>query len=105
MAFACVVPCSTMQIVCDKIDQNEVITFWRILPDWFVPNKSYTVLFSRRVILYLLSLCSTLIIIICLIQYLSRGIQFSRASSKAALTQHKTKTLKHKKKTREITKL
>ena len=51
MAFGCVVPCSTMQIVCDKINQNEVNTFWRILPDWFVPNKSYTVLFFHRVIL------------------------------------------------------
>lgn len=29
MAFGCVVPCSTRQIVCDKIDRNEVITFWR----------------------------------------------------------------------------
>ena len=30
-----------------------------------------------------------------LIQYLSRGIQFSRASLNGALTQYKTKTLKH----------
>ena len=29
-----------------------------MLPDWFVPNESYTVLFFHRVILYLLSLCS-----------------------------------------------
>ena len=33
--------------------------------------------------------------VIYLIQYLSRGIQFSRASLNRALTQHKTKTLKH----------
>ena len=29
-----------------------------MLPDWFVPNECYTVLFFHRVILYLLSLCS-----------------------------------------------
>ena len=29
-----------------------------MLPDWFVPNECYTVLFFHRVILYLLSLRS-----------------------------------------------
>ena len=57
MTFGCVVSCSAIQIVQDEIDQNQVITFRRMLPDWFVPNESYTVLFFQRVILYLLSLC------------------------------------------------